>query len=237
MAPTNILHDHQLELQIARAAVKAAAGAKTAAEAKVDSVKAAADAASAQSQRRKDALQQQVLESRRELQGAKTAAWFAEAKANAKANDLQDQLRRMRQSRDFCFEYWYTLEAKEQEYEMTIREAMIKEQEYERTIREAKQAYESTIREANAHFKSATQEWIAASLDALRYCRTVVQENGMLVQSEAAHVLRVQALSQDVERREVTTYGSLLWDSLMRSMPGDGKATVTRYQGLGKAKQ
>ena len=53
----------------------------------------------------------------------------------------------------------------------------------------------------------------------------------------AAHELKVKALSQDVERPEVTTYGSLLWDSLMRSMPGDGKATVTRYQGLGKAKQ
>ena len=47
----------------------------------------------------------------------------------------------------------------------------------------------------------------------------------------------VMELQQDVVRLEVTTDGSLLWDSLTRSMPGDGTATATRYQGMGKEKQ
>jgi hypothetical protein len=112
---------------------------------------------------------------------------------------------------------------------------------------EKEKAFFEEIKIANLHFQTANNELTRLSVNfeqsksesqAFQAERDkLVQENGRLAQSDAAHELKVQALSQDVEKREVTTYGSLLWDSLMQSMPGDGKATVTRYQGLGKAKQ
>ena len=113
---------------------------------------------------------------------------------------------------------------------------------------EKEKAFFEEIKIANLHFQTANNELTRLSVNfeqsksesqAFQAERDkLVQENGRLAQSDAAHELKVRALSQDVERLEVTTYGSLLWDSLMRSMPpGDGKATVTRYQGLGKAKQ
>jgi hypothetical protein len=52
----------------------------------------------------------------------------------------------------------------------------------------------------------------------------LVQENGRLAQSDAARELQVQALSQDVEKREVTNDGSLLWDSLTLHKHHNGKA-------------
>jgi hypothetical protein len=56
----------------------------------------------------------------------------------------------------------------------------------------------------------------------------LVQENGRLAQSNAAHELKVRALSQDVAMLEVTNDGSLLWDSL--TLAKLDKANLERLQ-------
>ena len=89
---------------------------------------------------------------------------------------------------------------------------------------EKEKAFFEEIKIANQRFQSTNNELTRLSVNfeqsksesqAFQTERDkLVQENGRLAQSEAAHELKVQALSQDVERREVTNDGSLLWDSL-----------------------
>ena len=93
--------------------------------------------------------------------------------------------------------------------------------------------YQNTLKDEQGKLELKEEELGAANSEISRIKSEAAAKTDAV---EAQKVLVVE-LQQDVGRLEVTTFGSLLWDSLTRSMPGDGKATVTRYQGLGKAKQ
>ena len=80
---------------------------------------------------------------------------------------------------------------------------------------EKEKAFFEEIKIANLHFQTANNELTRLSVNfeqsksesqAFQAERDkLVQENGRLAQSDAAHELKVKALSQDVERLEVTT--------------------------------
>ena len=93
--------------------------------------------------------------------------------------------------------------------------------------------YQNTLKDEQGKLELKEEELGAANSEISRIKSEAAAKTAAV---EAQKVLVVE-LQQDVGRLEVTTFGSLLWDSLTRSMPGDGKATVTRYQGLGNAKQ
>ena len=100
-------------------------------------------------------------------------------------------------------------------------------------LEDACKHYQNTLKDEQGKLQLKDEELGAANSEISRIKSEVAAKTDA-VEGQNALVMELQ---QDVTKREVTTYGSLLWDSLMRSMPGDGKATVTRYQGLGKAKQ
>ena len=100
-------------------------------------------------------------------------------------------------------------------------------------LEDACKHYQNTLKDEQGKLQLKEEELGAANSEISR----IKSEAAAKTDAVEAQKVLVMELQQEVVRLEVTTDGSLLWDSLTRSMPGDGKATVTRYQGLGKAKQ
>ena len=93
-------------------------------------------------------------------------------------------------------------------------------------LEDACKHYQNTLKDEQGKLQLKEEELGAANSEISRI-KSEVAAKSETVEAQKALVMELQ---QDVTKREVTTFGSLLWDSLTRSMPGDGKATATRYQ-------